>query len=720
MPLDPYSLCPGGRDKKIRFCCPDMVKEIEQIERLLESNQAGACLSFIETLEKDHKDCACLTAAKLAVYRHDNRWMESLALGKEFFEKEPDNPVAAAEYALSLAVTGQAKEAVSTLIDSYERAKEGTAHSSLINATLQIGAVMLVQGVVLPVFAIGNQLKRFPSAQEQANALLYRASSSPEIPLMLRDMLFEQECPDDFPGKVEFEDAMELLCVMRWKSGLAKLENLTQYANTWPNIWRVVAAVRYWLVDNEAGSQALQTYASLPNTLLEDAVDAESTRLFLTPDALGDTTDMLFMECPVEDAEKIQEILLSNGRFYSITINSQTFLDRNTPPPKGAFVLLDRPFPKEGEELTLDNVASQIGSCLLFGKETDRSARLEIMDVLTDERSQIEELFKEALGDAYRAPEKVETIRTISKTRALVQYRFRYTPEAFPPPEVLQKLEKDYYDQVFVDTWCRLPLGLLDGKAPMDAVSDPTCKIRTLAAIQVIENWISEDVAAEVANKVREKLGLPILGPLPIPNVSEEEMLGLLDGVPVWRWYRFDVQKLPTILLIEGLQVVSLMKEPRATSMFAKEILDRPSGEMPMQARMLAYESLIGIARGANHLEEALSWIEKAKAEAAEFNIGDAGLCLHEIPVRLALGQVEEVQEQINYLVKNYGSNEQVMQALHGMFVQLGFLNPDGTPTAAMARAQSEEATQVADGIWTPDVSAAPTGDIGSKLWTPD
>ncbi len=248
MPLDPYSLCPGGREKKIRFCCPDMVKEIDQIERLLESNQGGACLSFIETLEKKHPDCACLTAAKLSVYRSENRWDEALALAKTFLEREPSNPVAASEYGLALAVTGNFKESISVLIDAFEQSREGTAHSSLINATLQAGACMLMRGLAPPVVAIGNRLKMFPSVQEQANALLYRASSVVDIPLQLRDMMFDYLCPDDFPGKADYDDAIELITLMQWKQGLAQLESLVSLASSWPKLWRNIAAVRFWPV----------------------------------------------------------------------------------------------------------------------------------------------------------------------------------------------------------------------------------------------------------------------------------------------------------------------------------------------------------------------------------------------------------------------------------------------------------------------------------------
>ncbi len=720
MPLDPYSLCPGGRDKKIRFCCPDMVKEIEQIERLLESNQGGSCLALIETLEKDHPDCACLAAAKLSVYRSENRWEDAKTLAKTFLEKEPENPVAAAEYALALAVTGEEKQGVSILIDAFERAKEGTAHSALINAALQVGACMLMHGFVLPVVALGNQLKRFPTAQEQANALLYQASSVAEMPLLLRDMIFDDVCPDSFPGKADYEDAVELVSLMRWKQALAKLESLTQFVDAWPAIWRNVAAVRLWLLDDEKGCEALQTYANHPGTPLEDAVDAEAARLFIKPGALGDETQLLFLEYPMTDGEAAYEKLLSTPRFYRVDIDGN--IPSGEARPRCGFLLLDRPFPENVAELTLDSVASQIGSCLYYGKETDRPARLIVMDVLAEERAALEHFLKETLGDLIQAAsETEEKARPISRTHAKVQYRFRYTPENMPSAETVNRLEKSYYDQFFAEDWSNTPLGLLDGKTPAAAAGEPAYMIRILAAIEMIEYWMNEELAIDFANFLRRKLQLPEQGPIAVPEGSEEAMLEILDQHPVWRWYRFEVEKLSTPVLGEGLQVVSVMKEPRATARFAKELLGRPMKDMPFPLRVHAFESLIGIEQALRNSEEALLWIEKAKNEAAELGFPDAGWCLHEIPIRLSLGQIEQAHDTINYLVKNYGKDDRVMQALQHLFVQLGLLNPDGTPSAAMQRrAEAATASPAASGgLWTPDTAAAPS-DGDSKLWTPD
>ncbi|MDR0871388.1 MAG: hypothetical protein LBN39_11410, partial [Planctomycetaceae bacterium] len=602
MPLDPYSLCPGGREKKIRFCCPDLVKEIEQIERLLSSNQGGACLSLIESLEKEHENCACLKAAKLSVYRTENRWDDALPFAESFLKSEPENPVAAAEYALALTVGGQPQQSLNVLVDAFERAKEGTAHSALINAALQIGVNLLMQGFILPAMALGHQLKRIPAVQEPANSLLLRASSLDGVPILLRDMLFEYGCPDDFPGKEEFEDAVESIALMRWKSGLAKLESLSKYAPQWSQIWRNIAAVRFWLLDETGGCDALRTYAELPNTLPEDAADAEATRFLLSTDPLGDHTELQAIEYPVTDAEKVYEILLSAPEFYPARVNLPP--DGNTPPPKGAFFILDRPVLKTPPpQWTLGNTPIQVAACMLFGKETDRNARLIIPEIVKEDRALAEELLKRTLGDFIGEAATVQKIRDTSLTFAKVNPHFGFSAEAMPVPEIGERLITEYLDQTFADFWCSLPLGIFEGKTPEEAAKEPKYRNVLAGAVTVLEFWIRFQNIFAWSNCLRKRLGLPEQGRIPVADGStEEQMLALLDELPIWRWYRLEVEKLTTDTLEEGLQIVSVLAEPNAIKRFAEEILNRPSNTMEPQVRQIAFELLITIAK--NRSEE--------------------------------------------------------------------------------------------------------------------
>ena len=87
MALDSYSPCPGGRDKKIRFCCPDLLKELQQIETMIQNGQPSAGLALIERLEKDRPDCACLTAAKCVMLRQSGRWEEFAETAEKYLHK---------------------------------------------------------------------------------------------------------------------------------------------------------------------------------------------------------------------------------------------------------------------------------------------------------------------------------------------------------------------------------------------------------------------------------------------------------------------------------------------------------------------------------------------------------------------------------------------------------------------------------------------------------
>ncbi|MDR1269821.1 MAG: hypothetical protein LBK82_09880, partial [Planctomycetaceae bacterium] len=229
---------------------------------------------------------------------------------------------------------------------------------------------------------------------------------------------------------------------------------------------------------------------------------------------------------------------------------------------------------------------------------------------------------------------------------------------------------------------------------------------------------VDEDIADWFANLLRAKLSLPMCEPIVIPAGSDEEMLGNLEDHPVWRWHRFEVEKLPTAFLVEGFQIVAAMKERRASQKFARELLNRPFDAMPAQIRSLAFESLILAARNTNQFDTAIEWIEKAKKEVVSNNLPETVFLLHEVPVRLALGQIDKFNEVTNYLYTRYSRNEKVMLALQNIFIQLGILKPDGTPNDAIMQNMPQNAPLQTDGIWTPET--VEKNSNSTKLWTPE
>ena len=219
---------------------------------------------------------------------------------------------------------------------------------------------------------------------------------------------------------------------------------------------------------------------------------------------------------------------------------------------------------------------------------------------------------------------------------------------------------------------------------------------------------------------LRTRLGLPLFGPIAIPDGSSDAAMELLDGQPVWRWVRFDVEKLPLEVLLDGLQILSVMREPTALNKFARELLNRPIEDTPYQARQLAFGSIVDTFLLAGRLEETLEWIERAKSEAMVEECSDVTWNFHEVSVFLGLNRSEEAHTVLEHIIGEHGRESGVMQALNNFFVQLGLLNPDGTPTARSQRLQGSSHSAPAGGLWTPDAEVGVPPGNSSKLWTPD
>ena len=101
MPFDRYMPCPCGTGKKVKFCCEDLLSELEAIQKMLEGEQRLACLEYIDKLLETHPDRACLLAIKILVHyeMQQNEPLEKTL--QHFEEKHPENPIAAAERARS-------------------------------------------------------------------------------------------------------------------------------------------------------------------------------------------------------------------------------------------------------------------------------------------------------------------------------------------------------------------------------------------------------------------------------------------------------------------------------------------------------------------------------------------------------------------------------------------------------------------------------------------
>src|SRR5271165_3549912 len=142
MALDAYSLCPGGTGKKIKFCCPDFVPELEKIDRMIEGEQFIACLQHINQFEEKGQYRACLLAIKSELLRATGQVEGLPAYVASFVERFPQNSTAWSEAALVSATSESAHEGLRKLQRAIELC-DGNFQNRVYEAAFVIANILV-------------------------------------------------------------------------------------------------------------------------------------------------------------------------------------------------------------------------------------------------------------------------------------------------------------------------------------------------------------------------------------------------------------------------------------------------------------------------------------------------------------------------------------------------------------------------------------------------
>ena len=712
MALDAYSLCPGGTGKKIKFCCNDFLPELQKIDRMVEGEQFIACLKHIDHLleQEPGEDRACLLATKCTLLRMTKQDEAARVTAAAFVEKHPENQLALAESALS--VVGSDACAALDFVGRAFRAAAGSLSGQTYQAMGLTAGALLHANFPLPARALLQLQCDLTKQDERPQELLSSLSQAIDIPLLLRDDATIVPCPDDATWKDQFSEALQAVAMGDWQTGAARFAALAAEKPNEPVVWRNLATLCGWVADNAGCIEALHKYATLraaETDGLDDAVEAEAEAMFLSEDPLGDRREVYKVVCPINDVDRACEAFLSSPRFHVVPFDPAQFSDGQTPPPKAAYMLLDRPMPDGAEGLSQETMPLLMGQALLFGKQTDREAQIDVMGVVGDDLQAVKDLIAASAGDAVR-PSTEEVVGHVSASQKLL--RTQWMPPRDATPEQLQPLMEQHGRNAIINRWADLKLGFLDGRSPREAAGEENNRIGLLAAIHVLEYW-SERMPGKIDfNELRAELGLPVQDPI---DPGKHPVVEL----PVIRLGRLIVEELSDQdLLIAFYRAGAFAMRP-VLRKFAEAIVQRPS-MADSDIQLHAYSTL---ARNEENLDRALEYIDQGRQVTAAKNGSCASWDLMELSLRFTAHDGQEAMRLIQHIQDKHIEEPGVGESLTRMLVDVGLLRPDGTPAfgpEGPAPAMPTEAPAAeSGGLWTPD-GAEPGDSGGGKLWTPE
>lgn len=693
--IDPYSPCPCGTGKKVKFCCPELINELNQIQTMLEGGQRQACLDFIEQLEKKHPNKACLITTRALLESALGNDVKAAATLEGFLATNPTNPVALAELALVYAAQRGAVAGIEPLQRALEQETDGIS-GRVVMSIARLGEMLLMDGQVLS--ARGHFLLAYVLyPQDEATLqLLARFFAAPTIPLLLKNEQVLDLAPAGVPWQAEFDAAVDGARMGRWWKCADVLKRLSAQAADVPVVWKNLAVLRSWLGDLSGAVTALRKYATLDVTY-DDALEAEALAQLLDPAAPADVVDELRATFDVADLDPVLEQLAGDKRVAAFAWQTLGLDFGDQPPPRAGYFLLDRPLPTTGAGIARNDIPRILGRLLLFGRQTDRPARIEAI-VRRSELDNLRKALTELLGDKFTPSGEPEKIDEIPTAEAALSWSWRL-PDDVPPAHVRTLIEEQRRDAI-LNGWANTPLAILDGKSPRAAAADPALKLRTAAAVLLVEQSFVQPTTESVFGELRSQLGLPSLGPIePKPNDP--------IGVPYTRMHRLDVAKLSDEDLVRQFNRALQVGARQAIRKLGLTIIERPAlkGKLDLAA---VYGHLADLEGDG---DEALRYIELARKAAEEQKQSTAMWDLDEMELRLRRGEAQEFARLLDHVQSQHIREPGVAQALMQLLYQAGIVDANGRP-----RAMPGGATVSAGGI---SAGVAPDAAEGGKLWTP-
>jgi len=696
MPIDAYSPCPGGTGKKIKFCCSDLAGELEKIERMIEGEQYQACLSLVERLEQKTAGRACLMAAKGLLLRVNDRLEEAKSVAAEFLRLHPNNPIALAESAIVLAATEGGTAAMAPLQQALA-AVQDEMPGRVYEMLGMVGHVLVLDGNFLPARAVLSLQAAVDPNDSRPLELLARMNLSPSIPLWVKDERWLPDCPSDAPWRDEFHKALSQVQKGQWSAAAEQLLALAEKAGDPAAIWRNVATLRGWAGDRSGSIEALRKYQTL-GVPLDDAVEAEALALSLSDDPLGDWLDVFDLEFATSDAEQLQLAMASSPRIGQVPVDLAAMAADGEPPPKAVFAICDRALSEAADGAALAAIPRHLCQAALYGRQTDREARLEVIGVVADDLEQVKAILTEAGGPALGGLSNQEIAEHVSATHELLHRKWRLPPKL--SPQQYHDLATQYETEALLGQWPKSRLGLLDGKSPEEAAGEERYRVRLLAALSLLEFWADGAGIYFDFDQLRSRLGL-----LPPEPIDPEQLP--VERLPLARLARVVVEKLPDDVLLAAYRRAVGMNARAAQEKLARAIVDRPS----LAGRDESFRAYSTLARLAPNSDQALDYVDRARKAAEAAGRSSAPWDLMELSYRFQRFEAEEAGRLLRHLEADHFREPGVAAAVQELLVRCGLLRPDGTPVGPAAAPPQPDA-----GIVVPGASAAEPGEI----WTPD
>lgn len=711
MSVDKYSVCPCGSGKKIKFCkCKESVSELDRVLKMVEGGQVVPALDQLASILQEHPDAAWALAIRGRLLL-DLREYDSLSENADrFIRLQPGNPLALTQRAAASLFHGEVEKATESILAALT--ESGRDVDAFVLDVASVLAYSLAQRGVFLTARVYASLAMMASGYEGGQAaisVLRQLNTSPTINQFIKANPPTIERPSDADWSERYDEAATLLQNNKIDLAESKFQSLARTLPQEPAVLSGMLTCAIWRGDTNAQSDLLKKLSACESLDEEERVHYRAMATLVDPTSPDISIPVTSMQSDLENAEEAELSLMSNARLVALQsdlLGSMRMTDDDVPPRSG-FQIIDRDKPESVDQLPpIDEVPEAIALAFIYGKQTDREARIELHDVRQDKVSEVRGLIEAAIPTvdlAESAGDPLPLLAACQPQIAMIHYKGK--------PDEAEKLQAALMSARLAESIADTAIPLLGGRSLKSVADDDSKRFERLVILRLIEQY--DAIVSKGDSILGQLYDLAKLEARPNLVLTDAEV----ESVANEDLNRIDASQLGAESLIYLLQRSQQVSATPAMRRFAARLIDMDLNEEQRPAKMLAYMTLINAAV---QNDEALAELENAKAFAAANDLPIANLLLIEVRLRLAAGDAAGFQNAVENLSRRYGNEPEIMAQLQQMLMAYGLIRPDGSPSVKPPTQAADQPASAGE-LWTPDQASQPAAEGGGsgKLWIP-
>lgn len=708
MAYDPYSLCPCGSGKKLKFCCQNIAEEMERINRLIEDNQFRAALKQLEAIDKKQSDNEWITTTRALVLIETNESAAARDVLRPWLTRHPDSDFATVLYALAQLQT-----------EGYDAAKKSIQRAYQKGVKKFSG---LVSGLAETVALAMLERRQALAARESLTLALRFASEANRQDIFMRLVEFDNDGEFFYPLRSmhplphvevpaehdkDYKRAVKLSQIGCWDTAAETFTSLAQKLSDKPELTQ--AAGLCWAWDGNSSRAAADLHAAAAK-LSDSAVAVECELLAQLLDFV-ESKDLCTLVTQTGNVPSVSRLLS--------TLDDQPKLVRVPMPPdagKGApsgfYQVLDRPAltADDVSKLSLETVPQVLANLAIFDASDAEPAKAVLTGMSGSEFDGALEAVRSAASDQIEwKTDPPEVADDFPREMKIFAWSWSLPPHT--PLGRRHELERQQWRKLIDETWPNSPQAALGGRTPRDAAQQPELRIPLTVAVYVLD---------AVCDQRRHSLDVPAmlnslgLSPLPKLTLSPDTSPNTLS---LMQLHRVNVPELSDAQLLSVVNRALMVHHDAFLQPVLEVLVARPACLEQVDAARV-YQTLIDLHFRHGNQPKAIEWVKAAKEKLLQGSTSFEQQWtwdLRELMLRLTDPADPELPPLLKKFASYYGPKiPQMRSYLEAILLEAGVESPWAggeiiTPDLAAAGDTHS--------VWSPQREPAATG--GSKLWLP-